>query len=295
MHPRAASILDRLSPHAHRAGKAAARLPLGLAALDTSLEGGLTIAALHEVRAPAARDIGAAAGLLFGLVIRLMAQTGRDRLLWVTDPAAGMDAGLLYPDGLAQYGLDPARVTLVTPVDLQTALWATDEAARCPDLAAVVLHVQGNPKRLDRVATRRLMLRAQTGGAMVLILRQSGGEEATAAHTRWRVEACPSAPDRIFPAGIGLPRMVLTLERCRTGRTGAWPVIWNPKHKVFEHGQTEPHIDPQISVDRPAASAHRPDRADPLGGVMDLRRTPGRRAPVGAGADGQECTADRGP
>ncbi|MEM9229615.1 MAG: DNA repair protein [Pseudomonadota bacterium] len=293
MHPQAADILDRLALTPRR-GKAAPRLAFGLKSLDTRLEGGLIQGALHEIRAPTARDIGAATGVTLGLLATAAAQSGRDRVMWISDPAAGVDAGVLYPDGIAQYGLDPSCITLVTPVDLQTALWAADEAARCPDLVAVVLHVRGNPRQLDRVATRRLMLRAQTSGCTVLVLRQSGVEEASAAHTRWRVEARPSPPDPGFPQGLGLPQMALTLERSRTGQTGGWPVIWNPKHKAFAHGSKHIYTDPQVSVDRPAVSGHRPDRAAPLGHVVDLRRASTRRAPDDCGADGQECPTDRG-
>ena len=153
------------------------------------------------MRAQHARDIGTAAGAVLSLIARLRQTSDRRRILWVTDPGAAVECGFLCPDGMLQYGLDPADVTLVTPVDLKTALWAADEGARCPDLAAVVLQVQGNPRRLDRVATRRLLIRGRESGVFVCLLRQSGAEEANAALTRWRAAPRPSLPERHFPAG----------------------------------------------------------------------------------------------
>ncbi|NNU81178.1 DNA repair protein [Halovulum dunhuangense] len=271
MHSDAASLLDRLSL-SPRPGRGVTRLGLGLPAPDARLEGGLALGALHEIRAAEARDIGAATGLVVALLAGLCARSGRDRVLWISDPATARDAGLPCPDGIAQYGLDPSRLTLVHPVDVKSALWAAEEGARCTDLAAVVLHLHGNPPLFDRVAGRRLMLRAQESGVTVLVLRQSGVAEAGAALTRWRVAPLPSPPDPEFPEGLGLPQHRLILERSRTGQTGDWPVIWNPKRRAFDHGRID--TPPKDPLDRLPASAHRPDRAGQMGQVVDLRRTP---------------------
>ncbi len=270
MHPHAASVLDRLSRPA-RPGRAAPRLGFGLAALDDALGGGLEAGGLHEVRAPLARDLGAALAVVLALAATARAVLGRARVLWVTDPAVLPDAGFLYPDGLMQFGLDPAALALVQPLDLKGALWAADEGARCPGLAAVVLQVKGNPARLDRVATRRLLLHGRESGTPVLLLRQSGAAEPGAALTRWRAEPRPSPPDAAYPQGVGLPHLRLVLERARDGRTGAWNLVWNPKRREFAHGPRQEAPDPGAGL---PASSHRPDRPRPVGDVVDLRRTP---------------------
>ncbi|WP_232823140.1 ImuA family protein [Oceanibium sediminis] len=277
MHPRAMDVLDRLALNP-RPGHGAARIDTGVAALDARLGGGLEQGALHEVRAPLARDLGAASGVLLGLLSRLCKGSGRSRVLWVMDPGVTPDAGLPCPDGIAQYGLDPGGITLVHAVDLRAALWAADEGARCTDLAAVVLQVKGNPARLDRLATRRLMLRARNSSVCVLILRQSGAAEASAAQTRWCVTPRPSAGDPALPRGIGPPAFQLTLERSRSGQTGHWPVHWTPATRGFAHDPSPDIPAPQDAAPLRGAGlsapADRPDRTRAMGRVVDFGRTP---------------------
>lgn len=301
MHPRAIDVLDRLALNP-RPGRGVARLATGVPALDSRLDGGLVRGALHEIRAPLARDLGVASGVLLGLLSRLVdgppgmqpdtqagaqrgdaansrAGTGRKptRVLWVVDPAVTADAGLPCPDGIAQFGFDPGRITLVHAIDLRAALWAADEGARCTDLAAVVLHVKGNPARLDRLATRRLMLRAQDSGVCVLILRQSGLAEANAAQTRWCVTPRPSPRDPDLPRGVGLPAFQMTLERSRSGQSGQWPLHWTPKTRAFVHDPSPQLFDGDTAPVRGAglsASADRPDRPRAMGRVVDLGRAP---------------------
>lgn len=273
-----ARLADRLALDP-RPDKAPPRTGFGLAEVDGRIGGGLERGGLHEIRAPHARDIAAATGLVLSLAARLMRDGGRGRVLWITDPAALSDCGLLFPDGIAQYGLDPAALVQVHPLDLKTALWAAEEGARCTDLAAVVLQVKGNPARLDRTAGRRLLLRARASGTAILVLRQEGAEEAGAALTRWRVFPLPSRPDRIYPAGVGLPRHDVTLERSRPGLTGRWTLSWNPKTRSFAHAPdpadtSDAGAGRPLPVARPAASSHGPHRPGALGQVVALRRTP---------------------
>lgn len=264
MHPDAARLLDRLSETTHQ-GPSRSRLPFGLKTIDDTLGGGIEVGALHEIRTAEARGIGAAVGAVLGLLAGLIAKTGQDRVLWVTDPAAAPDAGLLYPDGIAQYGLDPSGVIQVFPMDLKAALWAADEGARCTDLAAVVLQVRGNPKRLDLVATRRLSLRARESGVAVLLLRQSGAAEASAATTRWRVAPLPSPLDKSFPNGIGAPQHLLELERARDGQTGIWPLVWDLKSKSYRAGHLSAETAlPKKTVPKTAPKTVPPRDADIL-------------------------------
>lgn len=264
----AKSLVQGLSPgpgdSAHETGAS-----FDIPALDQHLNGGICSNALHEVRCSLARDFACAAGFALGLA----AQFGKrdaERILWVIDPAASVDSGLPFPDGLSEHGIDPKRMIFVRPITLQDALWSADQAAKCSDLSAVIFQVKGNPKPFDMTATRRLMLRARESGVLVCVLRQSGAEEASAAATRWHVEIMPSRPDVDFEQGPGQARHVQTLERNRHGRTGQWSLVWNPETRAFEDGTSKPETTHRVH--RLHAPAHRPDRPAEMGQVVDLER-----------------------
>jgi len=260
-------------------------LSLGASAVDHCLEGGLACGGLHELRAELARDIGAATGFALGLAARAMQEdrSGRNGVVWVTDPATRVDGGGLFPAGLAQYGLDPSSMTMVEPGDLQGAMWAADEASGCNGLAALIFQIKGNPARFDITATRRLMVRARDSGVLALILRQSGEEEASAVATRWRVNTEMSGADDMFERGVGAMRLSLTLERNRAGRTGQWLLAWNPKDRSFDHAAPHPaqkHVSgansPAHSLDRLPVSANRQGSPGQMGQILDRRQDFGR-------------------
>ena len=94
-----------------------------IVAIDGVFDGGFPAFALHEVRCSLTRDIGAATGFLAGLLAGCMQQR-QGRIVWICDPACRLDGGQLFPAGLAMFGLDPARLVVVQPVDLKAALWA---------------------------------------------------------------------------------------------------------------------------------------------------------------------------
>ena len=247
------------------------RVSLGIPAIDEKIEGGLAASALHEVRCSYARDVGAAAGFVLSLISTLKKNDER-RIIWIIDPAAAIECGSLFPAGLAQFGIDPARLFFVKACNLQKAMWAADEAAGCNDLAAMVIQIKGNPLKFDMTATRRLMLRSKQSGVLSLILRQSGEEEATVADTRWHVGVEPSLKDENYHRGLGRMRHALTLERNRNGQLGKWPVTWNHKERVFEYAaQTSPSkITTTNSIHCLYPSANRPHSADEMGQVVAI-------------------------
>ncbi|WP_337660258.1 ImuA family protein [Anderseniella sp. Alg231-50] len=269
----AKSLVQGLSPgpgdSAHETGAS-----FDIPALDQHLNGGLWTNALHEVRCSLARDFACAAGFALGLAAQFGKRDKR-RMLWVIDPAASVDSGLPFPDGLSEHGIDPKAMVFVRPITLQDALWSADQAAKCGDLSAVIFQVKGNPKPFDMTATRRLMLRARESGVLVCVLRQSGAEEASAAATRWHVEIIPSKPGADFEHGPGQARHVQALERNRHGRTGQWTLTWNPENRAFEDGTSEDDTSKTQTthtVRRIHAPTHRPDRPAEMGQVVDLER-----------------------
>lgn len=220
-----------------------AKLTFGLPEIDSALEGGLAINALHEVRAKYAKDMGATTGFVFALLHQLLSQkhSNNKHIIWVIDPASKQECGTLYPRGLAQYGIDPKHFTFIQARDLHTAMWAADEAANCQGLAAVIFQVKGNPKRFDITASRRLMLRAQESNVFTCVLRQSGEEEASAAATRWCVQHASTTAKPLkttkteTEAGTENVRHFLSLERNRSGQTNSWLASWNFIEQRFIH------------------------------------------------------------
>lgn len=183
-------------------------LPFKVAALDAVLPGGgLALGALHEVAGGGDDAVGGAAAALFaaGIVARLPGQ-----VLWcITRPD-------LFAPALSQAGLDPDRVIYVEAGDEKSLMACFEEGLRHGGLAGVVCETS----RLTMTASRRLQLAAEASGVVgVAVRRWRRAAEAadfgqpTAAATRWRVSAEPSAPLPV--PGVGRARWRIELMRCR--------------------------------------------------------------------------------
>lgn len=172
--------------------------PLDLPALDAALGGGLPTGCLQEVIGGGDAAAGGFCAFLLG---RLM--TAGRSVLW-----GWIGEGDLYPPGLAAYGLDPARVILVSASGPADLLWAMEEGLRSPALAGVVMEVG----RLDLVASRRLQLAAAAGGVTGFLLARGRHAPAavSAAALRWRIDGLPGERWRVL------------LERRRGGKPGGW-------------------------------------------------------------------------
>ncbi|HWB51815.1 MAG TPA: damage-inducible protein [Stellaceae bacterium] len=196
-------------------------LPFGVAGIDRALPGGgLALGALHEIlgAGPDEEDGAAVAGFAAAIAGRIGGRIAEGGVLWC------LNRRDLYGPGLAEHGLDPARLALVRTARDDDVLWALEEGLRTPALAAVV----GEAGRLPMVAGRRLQLAAEHTGVTALLLRRwrSAAEAAaererpSAAVTRWRIAALPSLPDG--EPGIGRPRWRVELLRCRGAAPAAW-------------------------------------------------------------------------
>ncbi|NKE44153.1 hypothetical protein HB662_05155 [Roseomonas frigidaquae] len=194
--------------------------------------GGLARAAMHEV---AAASPGAAAA--FCAV--LLARSG-GTVLWIASGGSGKGGGedlQAWPPGLARCGLSPANLVLVRAERWADALWAMEEALRCPAVTGALLAAE-DAARLDLTATRRLQLAAETGGALGLLLRPDvPNPDPSAAATHWRVGPLPSGG-----GGHGLedPRWQLELLRARGGRPGGpWAVTWRAASGALDLDEAE--------------------------------------------------------
>jgi protein ImuA len=229
--------LRRYLAEAEGFGKAGTVLPFGRPAIDAALPwGGLPLAALHEVGAGAAGENGAATLFLAGILARLM--PARPVLWCVQQPD-------LHAPGLALAGLAAKRLLLLRARQERELLWAMEEGLRSRALAAVV----GEVDALSTPASRRLQLAAENSGVTGFVLQRSGGlAAASAAVTRWRVAALPSAPVAGEP-GIGEARWRVELLRCR----GGMPAAWEVEACNAQHDETAGHVALSAALaDRPA-------------------------------------------
>ena len=116
------------------------RVALGHADADATLQGGLAVAAMHEVFTDAGRQSAAATGFVAGLARRVAA---RRPLVWVRQDFTEIESGALSMSGLAELGLDPRLLVTVRAADVDTALRTAADALACDALGAVVLEVWG--------------------------------------------------------------------------------------------------------------------------------------------------------
>jgi protein ImuA len=254
-------------------------LPLGVTRLDEALEGGVPLDGLSEIRSHCLRDATVSAGFALALSALMQKQAADPApILWIADRVTAMEAGVPYPVGLKDYGLDPERFLHAAPRKLDEALWLAETAVESGAFAVTLLEVKGNPANFGLTESRRLSLRAKAAGRPLFLLRQSGEEEASSASFRFLVEPAPAAirllPDRSMLGGsIGNPVFRLTLEKSRNPAPLSLILEWNPHDRQFFPAR-EPerawsplkraaHSRPRLS-----ASFNRPDRPQEMGPVL---------------------------
>lgn len=225
------ALIDTLAP------PAGSPFALGVADVDAVLGGGLARGGVHEVYAPSVAHLSAATGFAAALAVRAAARDGTPKfILWVRQEFMNIEAGNLYALGLADLGLDPARLILVLPRDAEGVLRAGEQATAYGALGAVVLEPWGNPKVLDFTASRRLSLVAAKSGVPVVLARAAAGPMQSAAATRWSVKGARSRT--LEGNAPGNPAFEVTLLRQRGGGAGqTWCVEWDRDRTCFEYRQ----------------------------------------------------------
>ena len=138
----------------------------GFASLDAVLPGGgWPTGAITELM-PETQGIGELSLLLPALAQR--SRAGR-HLVWVAPPC------LPYPPALLQHGLALERLLLVRAQEPEAALWAAEQALRCPAVGAVLAW----PASLDDRRVRRLQLAAEAGGGCGWLYRPPAAAQQT--------------------------------------------------------------------------------------------------------------------
>lgn len=207
--------------------RASSPLPLGIAAIDARLGGGLAAGALHEI----AGDAGDGAALGFAALL-LAGFARRGPVVWIAPRR-----GALYAPGLAAFGLELARLLVIEAPARGNRLWACEEALRAGAPIAVLAEIDS----VDFTASRRLHLAASGSGTTAFLL-DIGPQRATAsaARTRWRIAAARSrlalpgaepadtggalAHGDALALGPGAPCWQATLRRGPAATSGAWLV-----------------------------------------------------------------------
>jgi protein ImuA len=218
----------RLQALQRTAGIEDSALPLGIAAVDAALGGGLAHGALHEIAAPGEAHLVAATGFVLGL-----AAASARRLLWIAEDMALTESGAPYGPGLDAFNLAPEHLLTVAVARSRDLLWAMEEALRCRAVGAVIGELRHG--KLDAVAVRRLSLAAADSGALALLLRGTPARDASTAATRWIVGAAASSPTHGRGLGFefGPPRFAAHLVRNRRGPLGSWILEWSDIDERF--------------------------------------------------------------
>ena len=199
-------------------------IPLGHPQADAVLDGGLRPGSLHEIF-PRGWNAGG-----FAVLLALLT-TGKKPLFWIRPDYEAQEYGAVSPNGFLELGGDPRHLFQVATRNAADALSAANDILACPHVGAILLEVEGMPKCLDLVASRRLALAAGESGVTIFLLRPGAQVEPSAALTRWQVM---SAPSRTNDDDWGNPVFDTHLIRHRLGGLGNFLMQWNPEHARFE-------------------------------------------------------------
>jgi protein ImuA len=252
MQPVRAHALDELRHEVARIEVSQPTLPgpqhavrFGVEAIDTTLGGGLALAAVHELAPVMPIHSGAVQG--FAVALAALAQGS---VLWIDTDFGRMETGAPYGPGLALSGLALDRLVFLTVPRAVDVLWAMEEALRSHAVTTVIGEVADDHMLDEGPATRRLSLTARDSGGFGLLLRPRPAPAASAAATRWQVAAALGAQDQF--GGLGRTTFALSLTKNRRGSCGRWLVVWDHHEYVFR---------PALSVGVAEAARDRPDRA----------------------------------
>lgn len=178
---------------------------------------------------PAIDDLLPAGGYPRGVLVQWLAEPGcgADELSLRVAREACRGGGALvvvdsqrqfYPPAAVALGLDLGNIVVLQPSATgQDALWALDQALRCPAVAAVWAPCT----QIDARWFRRFQLSAESSGCLGLLVQPLAQQrQPTWAEVQWRVEPRAWRPSEV--RGAGWQRLGLQLRRCRGTRARQW-------------------------------------------------------------------------
>ena len=170
--------------------------------------------AVHEFLCAFREHAAATTGFVSVLAGNLMQRGGA--CIWISV------ARTLFPPSLKAFGIEPDRVIFIDLQRIKDALWALEEALKCPGIAAVIAEIP----EISFTQSRRLQLVVEQSKVTGFILRTSArAASTTACVTRWKITSLPSELEDGMP-GVGYPRWHVELLKVRNGRPGAWKMEW---------------------------------------------------------------------
>ncbi len=202
------------------------RVVLGHARADAVLKGGLVLGALHEVFA-AERHADGAATVFAAALPRARAR--RRRCCGSPRIIARSNTARSAPPACSSSASIPRAFFCCARPMRRPRCAPGSTGLSCRGLGAVIIELNGNPKSLDLVATRKLTLAAAAKRVTPVLLRLGAASEPSSAETRWSVRTAPSSPQEDW----GAPRFDAALTRNRHGTTGNWVMEWDCDHGVF--------------------------------------------------------------
>jgi protein ImuA len=131
-----------------------------------------------------------------------------------------------YPPAAAVWGIDLTTLLVLRPANQADAVWALDQALRCPGVGAV----WATCDRLDVRDFRRLQLAAECGRTLGLLSRPAKLRgQPTWADVQWQVGQASSLPSPRVPKRSALHLLLpwtlrVELVRCR-GKPGGESVL----------------------------------------------------------------------
>ena len=203
---------------------------LGVVEIDQALGGGLAPGRLLELFAAEREDTTGAAG--FATMLACLMLPAGAPVLWLRQEETERRDGRLHAPGLAEIGLDPARLVLAVLPDAVTLLRCAADVVRCAEVGAVVIELAGNPRALDLTASRRLAVAAEASGVTALMLRAQAEPSPSAAQTRWAVRAAPSTALEAEAPGHIMLDIELLRQRGRPSG-GRWRLEWDREQARF--------------------------------------------------------------
>jgi protein ImuA len=246
-------LKSSVRPRSSSGSRLALAVSFGLEALDSRFSlGGLPFGA-HQI---AGQPGDCASAILFAALIaaRRFRAAASAQALVVQEREVLAEAGGLYGPGLAALGIDPGRLVFVSANDGAQALRMVDEGVRSGAVSVVLAELGRGARRLDLPATQRFNLYGQQTSTLVLLVTPDLFG-ASAAMTRWRTAAAPSAGGSLY---LGPPSLTLDLTRNRLGPVGRFTVDWSSDDETFRIPLQAPLCPPVV---RPAVHRQDPARA----------------------------------